>query len=191
MPSGERPRRGRGVTPQGSRGETPSIPLGGAGLACHDRAMHTGDGIEQLQRAIRWRTRVAEAVEGHAMESADFDFYRFEDNAQALMQAIWHVKDWLRAGPGAWSKQELEAYAHGTAALHVVRDLAVGSKHLRVDQPKTDASVLPGHVRWDLSSGRLAVDLFVMVDGKAESVLGVADGGIAAWQEFLARGTSG
>lgn len=54
-------------------------------------------------------------------------------------QSMWHLKDWILNDPefGAKDYRALRADIHSSRCLLVCADLANGSKHLSLDQPKT------------------------------------------------------
>ena len=56
-------------------------------------------------------------------------------------QSMWHLKDWIRHDVhfGARDIKEVEKEIHASRCLLVCADLANGSKHLSLANPKTDA----------------------------------------------------
>lgn len=56
-------------------------------------------------------------------------------------QSMWHLKDWIfnDARFGAADRKELNGDIHQSLPLLICRDLANRSKHLTLDNPKTDA----------------------------------------------------
>ena len=58
-------------------------------------------------------------------------------------QSIWHLKDWILNDPqfGAKDRNALKADIYSSHCLLACSDLANGSKHLSLDQPKIGGSI--------------------------------------------------
>lgn len=145
---------------------------------------------DQWERIARWRNRVAAAADGFTVPSGEpFTYEPYIDNAMGLMQAIWHLKDWLINDPALGIKRdEIEKFAHAQDALRIVRDLANGSKHMRIVDPHTDAKIVPGNVDLQVGGSTNTIEVHVLIesDGVTRDAVSIADDGIAAWAPFVA-----
>lgn len=58
-------------------------------------------------------------------------------------QAIWSLKDWVLNDPsfGAMDHKKLKDEIHNSEVLQICADIANGTKHFRLDKPKTDCSI--------------------------------------------------
>lgn len=58
-------------------------------------------------------------------------------------QAIWNLKDWVLNDPNFEAKdiRALKAEIHDSELLRISADIANGTKHFRLDKPRTDCSI--------------------------------------------------
>lgn len=92
-------------------------------------------------------------------------------------QSMWHLKDWILNDPSfcaANNKKELEREIHASRCLLICSDLANGSKHLRLNNRKTDAklSETPG-VQLDSSKGIFREIYYVWCDDYSDEFHGM------------------
>lgn len=98
---------------------------------------HTGSGWRgQFARVLRWRDRL------DALGARD-DFGLAPvvtfDYIYAFFQNCYHLRDWLR-NSGAVKEDVLQQFMTGNVEMGVCRDIANGTKHLRITSPSVDAA---------------------------------------------------
>ena len=139
-------------------------------------AHKAGSWIAQADRVWRWHERLVSSCANSAStpeERLDF-LLAFCQNCYALR--YWLEKD------GAVSKDQLDALMQSSQPLRVCRDIANGSKHLKVDRPSIDPKFSIGREycgpeipeRWLVITGDDFVD-----------TLTLASQCVDAWRMFL------
>ena len=126
---------------------------------------------DQLDRIDRLMT-IVEADNPHAWVSGldGLDIVVF------ACQSMWHLKDWILndAQFGARDREELNKDIHESLSLLVCRDLANRSKHLSLDDPKTDARLSddPG-IHYEPSKGICREIYYVVCHNPSEEYHGM------------------
>lgn len=71
----------------------------------------------------------------------------FEDIIIFTCQCMWHLKDWILNDSefGAKSLADMKAEIHNERCLLVCSDLANGTKHLKLNYPKTGSDFADGN----------------------------------------------
>jgi hypothetical protein len=110
----------------------------------------------------------------------------FQDDMWSFFQHCWHLKDWVKNDdtvPQA-ARDQVVAEAHASQILMVCRDLACGTKHLKLDDPKANA--VHSHINITLTTGQKpAMEMEVEVNGMMCSGLKIARECVAEWQRIL------
>jgi hypothetical protein len=118
------------------------------------------------------------------MDWSDVDF---QDAMWSFFQNCWHLKDWIKNDPRLLpsTKDALHVQIHSSPVLMVVRDLANGAKHLKLNDPNIAAQ--HHHVNTTIIPGVVTrMDLFVeMADGSLRSGEQVAKECMAEWDAIL------
>lgn len=120
-------------------------------------------------------------------EARDILYHFFQD--------AFHLKDWIKNDTTVPmpDKAKLEAEAHKLVSLRMCADLCNGSKHLRVDHPKTTKYAAEATTQSATlhGSGGFSHSWSVEVprDGKYSPIDAreLADEVIAAWDDWLAK----
>ena len=126
---------------------------------------------DQLDRIDRLMT-VVEADDPHAWVKGldDLDLVVF------ACQSMWHLKDWILndAKFGAADREALKRDIHQSIPLLICRDLANRSKHLTLDDPKTDATLsdLAGF-HYEPSKGICRGKYYVVCHSQSEEYHGI------------------
>src|SRR5690348_6159356 len=106
--------------------------------------MATGQGQrwqDQWAQIERWRERVRQSRDDGRADGLGTDGYR--DEVFALFYAVWHLKDWLKNDPtlGTAIRQDVEGWVNANgSSLTVIADVANGSKHLALSNPRAAGS---------------------------------------------------
>lgn len=104
--------------------------------------------LDQLKRVRRLLARLEEAVK-------DPDEYR--DRVYSFFQACWCLKDWTKNDPSinrtVWMPISTAVHAVGSP-LRLCRDLANGSKHLRLDKPTSGSGASEHHLNYTVYPGQ-------------------------------------
>lgn len=146
----------------------------------------------QWVRALRWYERTLDATGREtgkgSLDAADF--------SEALVQAVWHLRDWLENDPRiALPSNELRGFTVRDPALQLVADVANGTKHSWLNARRTNGVVV-GHTAW-FGSGdiddpdsieRVHITATIEV-GEGESdhreLVDIAWDGLVAWRRWL------
>ena len=89
---------------------------------------------EQWERLLRWYARIEKSAHSSHSEMQG-EFYR--DEFYAFFEVALHMKDWLKNDVLSSSVcADVEDFVKSKPALMHAGSLAIGSKHLSVDDPK-------------------------------------------------------
>jgi hypothetical protein len=146
----------------------------------------------QWVRALRWYKRTLEATGREtgrgSLDAADF--------SEALVQAVWHLRDWLVNDPRiALPAEKLKAFTTGDSALQLVADVANGTKHSWLNARRTNGVVV-GHTAWfgsgDIDDPESIERVRITATIEAESgepehreLVDIAWDGLVAWRRWL------
>jgi len=126
---------------------------------------------DQLQRIDRLLT---------ILELDDpYDWVRGLDSIDIIVfacQSMWHLKDWILndAQFRARDREELKRDIHASRCLLICADLANGSKHLSLNNPKTDARLWErSGFHFDASKGICRDIYYVVCDDRSDEYDGM------------------
>lgn len=132
----------------------------------------------QADRVWRWHERLAGAcVDSNSSPEERVDFLL------AFCQSCDALWDWLK-NDGAASKDELDALMKNNWCLRVCRDIANGSKHLRIDRPKVDPNFSIGR---EYCGTKRAERWFIIVGNDPLDILDLARQCVDTWRSFLKK----
>mgnify|MGYP000701759998 CR=1 FL=1 len=158
---------------------------------------------EQYQRMLRSFQRVQNYYDGlTGLEHYDGAsvFPEFRDSVIHLFQDIFNLRDWLKNDQKiSVSNSDIDSTCSGNSSkfpnLHIARDVANGSKHLRITRPSQSVDTRiagVGHLEVSFGAGgemkntvlkhSIAIELG---DSSLADALTVAGGCIAEWDEVL------
>lgn len=118
--------------------------------------------------------------EGKGANSASTPEERF-DFLLAFCQNCHALRDWFEKD-GAVSKDQLDALMQSNQPLRVCRDIANGSKHLKVDRPSVDQNFSIGR---EYCGPEIPDRWFVIVGDDLVDTLALASQCVDAWRMFL------
>jgi len=141
---------------------------------------------EKYDEMKRWRERLAEPMQGLDREAQNL---RLLDYLHAFFAASLHLRDWLINDPS-------HPIPNGTASRVVSRSpslmlcqaIAVGAKHLRIDDPKLDPNARLSVQTFAQTFGPLKFEASVAeVTASADGydAIRLADDCIREWDQFL------
>lgn len=139
-------------------------------------AHKVGGWTAQADRVWRWHERLANSCANAASspeERIDF-LLAFCQNCYALRDRV--EKD------GAASKDELDTLMQNSLSLRVCRDIANGSKHLKVDRPSVDPNFSIGR---EYCGAEMPERWFVIVGDDLVDSLALANQCVDSWRIFL------
>ena len=141
---------------------------------------------EQLERVGRWLRRA---------ENQNREREEYEDDLWAFFQNCWHLKDWIKNDSvAAVDEEEIEREANSRHMLRVCADLANGTKHLELRNPREGGKLagarIKADVRDDMATGTTTTSIQwnVMValeDGTEYHALEVARGALMEWRDLI------
>jgi hypothetical protein len=144
----------------------------------------------QWLRAWRWHRRTLVAT-GRETGRGSWDA---EDFSEALAQAVWHLKDWLKNDPRQRkvSDQQIEEFTKAEPVLLVLADLCNGSKHAFLKSSRA-AGTRFGNAAWigdgdyddETRIGRVYVTVSTPAFADFREVVDVARLGLEAWATWL------
>lgn len=139
-------------------------------------AHKTGGWEAQLDRVWRWHERLAESCADPTSspeERVDF--------LLAFFQNCYALRDWLK-NDAAVSNNELDVVMQDNQCLRVCRDIANGSKHLKIDRPSVDPGFSIGR---EYCGDRTPERWFVIVGNDFVDALALSNECLDAWRTFL------
>src|SRR5439155_5837694 len=178
---------GRGGTMTGEREESEPAPL----------EIKVREVIQALDAVLltgmrRWRQQYDRMKRGRQRPRATVRVDKqTEDDYYAFFVWCYHLKDWLKNDdtvPPA-VRDAIEPFVCGNRFLEVCGDLANGVKHLRRDErmarvdPDAKLSAVQGAFQADAFQNDDRI--VVVLEGTCHDVSEVADGCVAAWDNFL------
>lgn len=88
----------------------------------------------QYERMIRWYKRL-EGIDYNYQNKLD----EYLDIAYAFFMNCYHLKDWIINDPNIdLPRNGVEEYVNFTECLFICADICNGSKHLRLDNPRSE-----------------------------------------------------
>ncbi len=146
-------------------------------MGCLNLSAHKIGGWKaQADRVWRWHARLVNSSANSASspdERIDF-FLTFCQNCYAL-------RDWLEKD-NAVPKDRLDTLIQGLLPLRICRDIANGSKHLKVNSPSIDANFSIGR---EYCGSEKPEQWFVIAGDDLVDVLALADQCVTGWKKFL------
>lgn len=151
--------------------------------------MRQGTGWQdQWYRILRWRERVRQSRDDGRSDALGTEGYR--DEVFALFQAMWHLKDWLKNDPSFEQLTGVEDWiVDHSSALLVAADVANGSKHMTLSNPRAHES---GQTRNDvhIHVGAWVKHTFYVTDNRPLApqdyeALHLADLCLREWTDYL------
>lgn len=146
----------------------------------------------QWVRALRWYKRTLDAT-GRESGNGSLDAADF---SEALVQAVWHLRDWLNNDPRIdLPSKELTAFTIADPALQLVADVANGTKHSWLNARRTNGVVV-GHTAWfgsgDVDDPDSIERVYITAaigadDGNVDDreLVDIAWDGLVAWRGWL------
>jgi hypothetical protein len=137
---------------------------------------------DQLDRVRRFLERVEGA---HASDVA------FQDIMWSFFQHCWHLKDWVKHDPLAHQgqKDKVKDAAHASALLLICRDMCNGTKHLKLESPRSGSGAAHSHVDMKITPGSgLPPKMDCFIDdgtGKQISGMQLARDCVSEWERIL------
>ena len=137
------------------------------GLMNHPERSHH----EQLQRIDRLIDLAF--AKDHFTACPGLDYY---DLVVLSLQAMWNLKDWILNDPefGAANVEALKQEIFHTRCLMVCSDLANGTKHFRLNNPKTTMSIsdrMGLHV--DALAGIYQQHIYILAEDPSDPLFGI------------------
>lgn len=143
---------------------------------------------EQYDRTHRWFAMFSSTNDGREHDRVS-DHY--EDERYAFFQNCHHLKDWLKNDPAtAALVSDVEDLINGSPNLSLCADIANGSKHLTLKNPRHKPQPKTGRRHFSLN---LTVGSEPTISAKYEVVAGqetydaytVAKACMAEWEDYL------
>lgn len=142
--------------------------------------------LDQIDRIRRFVERVTAPRVNEDWERFIADY---QDDVFSFFQHCWHLKDWIRNDPelsGEQKKRIIEAAEH-SKVLAIANDMANGTKHLRLYEPKAGA----GYACLALSNAAdfSTVDCQISIDGddRLQSGRRIAVKCVEEWEKILRK----
>lgn len=153
---------------------------------------HSGSGWKgQLARVARWHERVQSLGARDDLSITPITAF---DYLYAFFQNCYHLRDWLK-NSGTLSESDLQSFMTDNEAMAVCRDIANGTKHLRITTPSIDANPAFGReyhpAGWPGKRPGTSESYFVLLEDrttKAESRFDLQDLAarcLAEWEHLL------
>jgi len=135
---------------------------------------------EQYDRMLRWQERVCnhKLIDAHVI-----------DDCHAFFTCCYHLKDWLRHD-GVVTKKAVERYVTRNLWLSLCGDLANGSKHMLVKNPRYNESsriesLLVLSTGLGISLMPVRSKLVVKQGTRTYRIEQVVNSSVTQWQGFL------
>jgi hypothetical protein len=153
---------------------------------------HSGSGWQgQLARVARWHERVQGLGSRDDLMISPITAF---DYLYAFFQNCYHLRDWLK-NSGALSESDLQRFMTDNMAMAVCRDIANGTKHLKITSPTMDANPAFGREyhppRWPGKRPGTSESYFVLIEDPANGTVSrfdlqdLAGRCLAEWEVLL------
>ena len=142
-----------------------------------DHSAHKAGGWEaQANRVWRWHERlVRSCADPTSSPEERVDFLL------AFCQSCYALRDWLK-NDAAVPKDELDVLMQDNECLRICRDIANGSKHLKVDRPSVDPNFSIGR---EYCGAERPEQWFIIAGDNLLDTVDLARKCVNAWQNFL------
>ncbi len=151
--------------------------------------MSTGIGIrtgamgyrDQLDRVLRYLGRVY-SVGGEPNQRYVVDY---QDDVWSFFQNCWHLKDWIRHDPLLDDdvKARIKAAVEDSPVLAIANDMANGTKHLELHEPRAGASY--SHLSLGPSGPLSILECIIEVAGEHRGARQLATECVREWERIL------
>jgi hypothetical protein len=148
---------------------------------------------EQVRRIYRWEARVRRTRNTVRSDETWQEDQR--DELLALFQSIWHLKDWLLNDPAVPATgRVIDTWINANGPnLLVAADVANGSKHLKLKNPRAGGSSHDGtDIRITLGEGAGLSQTFYIEDksrrrprDQRREALNVAKACVTEWHRYV------
>ena|ERR1043166_7632534 len=146
----------------------------------------------QFRRLLRAHLRISRTPT-YAPDDLDglrAAFETYSDDLISFFQHAWHLKDWIRndAGVPTSTREAVVGEAEKTDELLLCADIANGTKHLNLQNPRVGGKLSLAEFLRTSTPGVHKIEFFVDYGtGKRQYVRVAADEALAKWRSLLAR----
>jgi hypothetical protein len=111
------------------------------------------------------------------------------DLIQSFFECVHHMKDWLGNDPASGvSKRQGDALINSSSVLAICADLANGSKHLVLTNPRTgdhSTTIARNDVTVFVGTGTSSHRFYIASAGVEHDALAIAEAAVSEWENFL------
>jgi hypothetical protein len=136
---------------------------------------------DQMERVIRYAGRVW-GVEGEPNQRF---LVEYQDDVWSFFQNCWHLKDWIKNDPLIPKdvKRRIKAAVESSDVLAIANDMANGTKHLELRNPRAGAS----HAHLTLATwGNISfLNCMIEVRGSYHTARDLAAECVREWERIL------
>ena len=109
----------------------------------------------------------------------------YQDDVWSFFQNCWHLKDWVKHDPLVTPevKERIRDAVHASRMLAIANDMANGTKHLKLDEPRAPAAHY--HIQIITSGSESRLECVVEVDGLPMFASIIAKKCVEDWERIL------
>lgn len=143
----------------------------------------------QLKRVKRWKDRIDKIINDYKQGILSVDYLDLADMIYCFFTCCDHMKDYISKDDTIETEQTPYDYLNKTECLRDSRDICVGTKHLRIDDPKTSGGPFKINftAKRDKETGELFVDVNIKSKTVHENFSKLADDCISAWEAYIKK----
>ncbi len=134
--------------------------------------------LDQLERVRRFLNRI------HQQDRSPIEY---GDDIWSFFQNCWHLKDWVKNDPSVLSNvsQSIERLVAASPSLMICADLANGTKHLKLKDPRVGAK--PSHCNLTIVPGESSKVEYLVDSGSGtqQNSLDLARECLREWERIL------
>ncbi len=143
----------------------------------------------QLKRVKRWKNRIDEVINDYKQGNLSVDPEELADMILCFFTCCHHMEDYIKNDDTIKTEQMPRDYINKNDCLRISYDICIGTKHLRVDHPKTSGGpfVINFIGERDQGTGKMLVDVNIKSNTVKENFSKLADDCISAWEAYIKK----
>lgn len=143
----------------------------------------------QLERVKRWKNRIDKVIDDYKQGILSVDPLDLADMIYCFFTCCDHMKDYISKDDTIETEQLPSDYLNEIECLRVSRDICVGTKHLRIDAPKTSGGPFKINfvAKRDEETGEMLFDVNIKSNTVKENFSTLANECIEKWEEYIKK----
>jgi hypothetical protein len=143
----------------------------------------------QLKRVKRWKKRIDAVISDYKQGTLSVDPDELADMIYCFFTCCHHVEDYIKNDDKIETEQSPREYINENEFLKISYDICIGTKHLRVDHPKTLGGPFVINFKGERNqeSEKMLFNINIKSKTVYENFSKVADECISAWEYYIKK----